>query len=91
MPRRSAVPAASSSVARTGPLLWMTASLRGTVRSAAGTVGRLSAGLDSIVLALPLTDEATATVALELTEGERDSALISVETIDGEPLYLAER
>ena len=38
---------------------------RGTVRSAAGTVGRLSAGLDSIVLALPLTDEATATVALE--------------------------
>ncbi len=36
-------------------------------------------------------DEATATVALELTEGERGSALFSVETIDGEPLYLTER
>lgn len=36
-------------------------------------------------------DRATAIVALELAEGERGSALFSVGTIDGEPLYLAER
>lgn len=40
-----------------------------------------------------LTDgeEAEVTVVLEMTEGERSSALLSVETADGEPLYLAER
>ena len=60
--------------------------------------GTCSDGID-VTTAAPLRgigaltdgDEATATVALELAEGERDSALISVETIDGEPLYLAER
>jgi leucyl aminopeptidase len=38
---------------------------RATLRSSAGVVGRLSAGLDSLVLALPVSDEAEATVALE--------------------------
>lgn len=38
---------------------------RSALRSAAGTVGRSSAGLASIVLALPVTDEAEATVVLE--------------------------
>ena len=60
--------------------------------------GTCSDGID-VTTAAPLRgigaltdgDEATATVALELAEGERGSALISVETIDGEPLYLAER
>ncbi len=33
---------------------------------------------------------ATATVVFEMPEGERSSALLRVETIDGEPLYLAE-
>lgn len=60
--------------------------------------GTCSDGID-VTTAAPLRgigaltdgDEANATVALELAEGERGSALISVETIDGEPLYLAER
>lgn len=34
---------------------------------------------------------ASVLVVLEMTEGERDSAVLSVETMDGEPLYLAER
>jgi leucyl aminopeptidase len=38
---------------------------RASLRSAAGVVGRLSAGLDSLVLALPVADEADATVVLE--------------------------
>ena len=60
--------------------------------------GTCSDGID-VTTAAPLRgigaltdgDEATATVALELAEGERGSALFSIETIDGEPLYLAER
>ena len=60
--------------------------------------GTCSDGID-VTTAAPLRgigaltdgDEATAIVALELAEGERGSALFSVETIDGEPLYLAER
>lgn len=38
---------------------------RAALRSAAGMVGRLSAGLDAIVLALPAADEATGTIVLE--------------------------
>jgi leucyl aminopeptidase len=38
---------------------------RAALRSAAGTVGRLTAGLESVVLALPVADEASATVVLE--------------------------
>ena len=60
--------------------------------------GTCSDGID-VTTAAPLRgigaltdgDEATAIVALELAEGERGSALFSIETIDGEPLYLAER
>lgn len=35
-------------------------------------------------------DEAEVTVVLEMAEGERSSALLTVETIDGGPLHLAE-
>jgi hypothetical protein len=35
-------------------------------------------------------DEMNATVVFEMPEGERSTALLSVETVDGEPLYLAE-
>lgn len=38
---------------------------RAAIRSAAGTVGRLSSGLESIVLALPVEDDETAEAALE--------------------------
>lgn len=38
---------------------------RGSLRSAAGAVGRLSSGLASVALALPLADQETATVVLE--------------------------
>ncbi len=38
---------------------------RAALRSAAGAVGRLSAGLDAIVLALPAGDDATGTIVLE--------------------------
>ncbi len=38
---------------------------RSALRSAAGAVGRLSTGLDEVVLALPVADEASAAVVLE--------------------------
>jgi len=38
---------------------------RGALRSAAGAVGRLSAGLESVVLALPVVDETHGAVVLE--------------------------
>ncbi|MGN6273282.1 MAG: leucyl aminopeptidase [Protaetiibacter sp.] len=38
---------------------------RAALRSAAGTVGRLSAGLESVTLALPVADESSASVMLE--------------------------